>query len=100
MSLDSAAERENLTDADLHIVAEVVRELARKVTSPFSTQHRVLTLARAAGKNTALNTALTLLHRNIMARRKTDPHQPLAPLAPLFKKLELEAQKVLSQPAR
>jgi len=33
-----------------------------------------------------------------MMRRKTDPHQMLALLAPLFKKLELEAQKVLSQP--
>jgi len=103
MPLDSAAKRKNLTEADMHIVAEVVSEMSRQVASPLSTQDRALTLARAALKDIAFKAALALLHRNIIMRRKTDPHllsAPLAPLAPLFQKLELEAQNLLSQPAR
>jgi hypothetical protein len=98
--LDSAPKGKILTEAELRMVVELVSEMARKVASPLSTQARALTLARASLKDPALKTTLTLLHRNIMVRRKTDPNQMLAPLAPLFKKLELEAQKVLSQPAR
>ena len=99
MPLDSTAKRKNLTEPELRIVIEVVSEMARKVASPLSTQARALTLARAALRDAGLKTALTLLHRNILLRRQTDPHQMLAPLAPLFQKVELEAQKVLSQPA-
>jgi len=97
MSLDSTAKQKNLREAELHVVAEVVSEMARAVANPFSTHDRALTIARAARKDTALMTALTLLHRNIMVRRKIDPHHMLAPLAPLFHKLELEAAKVLSR---
>jgi hypothetical protein len=86
-------------EAELGIVAEVVIEMARSVASPFSTHDRALTIARAAQKDSALMTALTFLHRNIMVRRKIDPHHMLAPLAPLFYKLELEAAKILSRSA-
>src|SRR5215470_7442475 len=96
--LEAAPDRRNLTEAELRVVVEVVSEMSRKVASPLDTQARALTLARAALKDPALKRTLALLHRNIMVRRKTDPNQMLAPLAPLFKKLELEAQKVLSQP--
>jgi hypothetical protein len=103
MPLDVDAQRKNLSEADMRIVAEVVSEMSDKVASPLSTEARALTLARAALKDSAFKAALALLHRNIIVRRKTDPLRmsaPLAPLAPLFQKLELEAQNMLSQPAR
>ena len=97
MPLDSAIEQNNPREAELHVVAEVVSEMAHSVSSPFSTHDRALSIARAARKDTALMTAVTLLHRNIVVRRKIDPHHMLAPLGPLFYKLELEAAKILSR---
>ena len=97
MLLESTPTRENLTEAELRILAEVVTEMARALSSPFSTQARAQTLARAARNNAAFKASIVALHRNIIVRRKTDPNHMLAPLTPLFYKLELEAHKVLNR---
>ena len=96
MLLESTSDRNNLTDTEVRMVAEVAIEMSRAVTVPFDLRAGALTLARAALKDTTFRATLAGLHRNIMVRRAKDPRQMLAPLAPLFRNLEREAERVLS----
>ena len=98
MLLESISNRKNLTETELRMVAEVAIEMARAVAGPSSAHTGALTLARAALKDTEFKATLAALHWNIMVRRAKDPHHMLAPLAPLFCKLEQEAERVLSAP--
>ena len=67
--------------------------------SPFSAHARAQTLARAALKDAAFKAELAALRQKVIVRRKVDPRRMLAPLAPVFYKLELEANKLLSRSA-
>jgi len=96
MLLESHASRKNLTETELRMVAEVAIEMAREAKSPFDVQAGALTFARAALKDSAFKAALQALHRKIMTRRTIDPRNMLAPLAPLFRNIEQQAERVLS----
>jgi hypothetical protein len=98
MLLESISNRKNLTEAEQRMVAEVAIEMARAVAGPFSAHTGALTFARAALKDPAFKATLAALHRNMMVRRARDPHHMLAPLTPVFRKLEQEAERVLSAP--
>jgi hypothetical protein len=97
MLVESISNRKNLSETELHMVAEVAIEMARAVAGPSSAHAGAQTLARAALKDAAFKADLAALHQNVIRRRKIDPRHMLAPLAPLFHKLELEANKVLSR---
>ena len=100
MPVESISDRKNLSEIELRMVAEVAIEMARAVAGPFSVHTGAQTLARAALKDTAFKAMLTIVHRNIVVRRATDPHRMLAPLKPLFRNLEQAAEMVLGAPAR
>ena len=86
-----------LTDAELRMVAEVVTELAKYRGTAFDKTSKGTIFARAAMIDPAFKARLVEIHRRLEARRKTDlPRKTLAPLAPLFRDLERDAEAVLS----
>jgi hypothetical protein len=85
-----------LTEAELRMVVEVVTELARFRGTAFDKASQGSTFARAALIDPAFKARLTEIHRRIEARRVTDiPRKILAPLAPLFRGLERDAEWIL-----
>jgi hypothetical protein len=87
----------SLTDAELRMIAEVVTELARFRGSAFDRVANGQAFARAALIDPAFKARLVEIHRRLEARRRTDiPRKMLAPLAPLFRDLERDAEAVLS----
>jgi hypothetical protein len=86
-----------LSDAEFRIVAEVETEMARFRGTSFGETAKGYTFARAALIDPAFKARLAEVHRRLMARRSTDmPHKLLAPIAPLFRDLERDAEAVLS----
>jgi hypothetical protein len=85
-----------LTDAELRMVAEVVSELAKLRGTSFDKAATGFEFARAALIDPAFKARLGEVHRRLEARRKTDlPRKLLAPIAPLFRDLERDAETVL-----
>jgi hypothetical protein len=99
MLSQSMSNRNNLSEAELRMVAEVAIEMARAVRGPSSLQEGALTLARAALKDAEFKAALAAMHRSILLRQSKDPRRMLAPLTPLLSKLERDAEKVLGAAA-
>jgi hypothetical protein len=86
-----------LSDAELRIIAEVVTELAKYRGRSFDKDTKRHMLARAALIDPAFKARLAEIHRRPGARRETDiPVKLLAPLAPLFRDLERDAEAGLS----
>jgi hypothetical protein len=86
-----------LTDAELRMVAMVVTEVAKYRGRSFDKAAKGHTLARAALIDPDFKARLAEIHRRLDARRKTDiAVKLLAPLAPLFRDLERDAEAVLS----
>ncbi len=86
-----------LTDAELRKVAEVVSELAKYRGTSFDKAAIGFSFARAALIDPAFKAKIAEVHRRLEARHKTDlPRKLLAPIAPLFRDLEREAEMVLS----
>jgi hypothetical protein len=86
-----------LSDAEFRMIAEVVAELARYRGTAFDASAQAVTLAHAASADAVFKARLAEIARRIRARRNTDtPRHLLAPLAPLFRDLEREAEAVLS----
>jgi len=84
-----------LTDAELHMVAEVVTEFARCRGSAFNRVAKGHDFARAALIDPAFKARLAEVHRRLEARRATDiPRKMVAPLAPLFRDLERDAERI------
>ena len=86
-----------LTDAELRMIVEVVTELAKYRGTAFDKAGKGTAFARAAMIDPAFKARLVEIHRRLDARRNTDiPVKMLAPLAPLFRDLERDAETVLS----
>jgi len=86
-----------LTDAELRMVADVVTEIARFRGRSFTKNTKAHTFAQAALIDPAFKAKLAEVHRRLEARRAADmPRKLLAPIAPLFRDLEREAEGVLS----
>ena len=85
-----------LSDPELRMIAEVATEMAKHRGRSFDASAFAVTLARAALIDSAFKSRLAELHRRLEARRATIPRRMLAPLAPLFRDLERDAEAVLS----
>ncbi len=88
-----------LTDDELLQIAEVVRALARFRARSFDQIGTADRFARACIASAAFRAKVAEVHRRIEVRRATkEPRRLLAPLAPLFRDLEREAETILSTP--
>jgi hypothetical protein len=86
-----------LTDSELRMVAEVVTEMARYRGTSFDGAAKGAAFARVALIDPAFKAKLTEAHRRITAMRAIDmPRNLLAPIAPLLRDLERDAEVVLS----
>jgi hypothetical protein len=86
-----------LTDAELRMVSEVASELAKLRGTSFDKAATGFTFARAALIDPAFKARLAEVHRRLEACRSTKlPAKLLAPVAPLFRDLERQADAVLS----
>jgi hypothetical protein len=86
-----------LSNAELRMIADVVTELARFRGTSFDKVTKGHAFARAALIDSAFKARLAEVHRRLEARRATkEPRHLLAPLAPLFRDLERDAEAVLS----
>lgn len=94
MTTESVPGPKVLSDAEVRIIAEVAMEMAR---AGFNAHATALTLARASLKDDDIKRALVGMHRSILTRRAVDPHQMLAPMAPLLRELQQRAARVLAR---
>jgi hypothetical protein len=86
-----------LNDAELRMIAELVTELARFRGTSFDKSAKGHAFARAALIDPAFKARLAEVHRRLEVRRSTkEPRRLLAPIAPLFRDLERDAEVVLS----
>ena len=82
--------------AELRMIAEVVSEMAKYRGRSFDASACAVTLGRAAIADRGFRARLVEIHRRIAARRKTDlPREFPAPVAPLFRDLERDAEWIL-----
>ena len=80
------------------MIAEVVTELARFRGTSFDKVAKGHAFARAALIDPAFKVRLVEVHRRLEARRATkEPRKMLAPIAPLFRDLEREAEVILGR---
>jgi hypothetical protein len=84
-----------LTDADLLMVAEVARELAKLRDTSYDKAATGFTLA-AALIDPAFKARLTEVHRRLEAQRSTKSPRHLASIAPLLRDLAGAAEAVVS----
>ena len=90
-----------LSDEELLKIAEVVAELARLRGRDFDQIAVASRFGRAAMASPAFRAKIIEVHRRVEARRATkEPRHLLAPLAPLFRDLEREAETVLNRGER
>jgi hypothetical protein len=87
-----------LTDPEIKMAAEIATEIARTRGKAFDRKATALAFCRAAQADADFRAKLAEVHRRLIARRATDiPRKMLAPIAPLFRDLEREAEGVLSR---
>ena len=85
-----------LNDTEMRMIAEVVTEFARFRGSSFDKAAKGRAFSRAALIDPAFKARLVEVHRRLEARRATDvPPKMLAPIAPLFRDPEREAEVIL-----
>ena len=90
-----------LDDDELKMAAEIVIAMAPGHGRPFDKRATALAFCRAAQADAGFRARLAEVHRQLEARRKTNlPAEILAPLAPLFRDLEREAETVLDRSTR
>jgi hypothetical protein len=86
-----------LSDAELKMVAEIVTEMARSRGAAFDGATKGAAFARAALIDPAFKARLSEAHRRLDVWCVTkEPRTFLAPIAPLFRDLERDAEVVLS----
>ena len=96
MMIDSDPGPTVLSEPEMRIIAEVAMEMARV---GFDAHATAVTLARASLRDAGVKKALALTHRSILTKRAVDPHQMLAPIAPLLRELQQKATRVLATAA-
>jgi hypothetical protein len=86
-----------LSDAELRGIAEVVRAIAASRGKSFDAYAMSGTFTRAALRDGTFKARLAEAHWRLVARQAANvPRELLAPLAPLFRDLERDAEAVLS----
>ena len=95
--LEPILKGQNLTDAELHIVAEVVEELAKIRATSLNKDAKGFSFARAAVIDPNFKAKLLRVHRRLGARRATRiPRQSPVPIRLLLlRDLERHAEVVL-----
>ena len=83
-----------LEDAELLIIGEIVREMARSRVTSFDLGEKGAFFARAAMINPSFMEQLVVVRR-LLERRRTNPRRMLARVEPLFRELELDAERIL-----
>ena len=83
-----------LEDAELLIIGEIVREMARSRVTSFDLGEKGSFFARAAMINPSFMEQLVVVRRLLERRRTTDPRRMLAAVEPLFRELELDAERI------
>ena len=86
-----------LTDVELRGIAEVVSAIAASRGKSFDAHAVGATFTRAALQDGTFKARLAEAHWRLMAGQAVNvPRELLAPLAPLFRDLERDAEAVLS----
>jgi hypothetical protein len=86
-----------LTDAELKMVAQIVTEMARSRGTAFDSAGKGVAFARAALIDPAFRAKLAEAHRRLdVWRLVKEPRDILAPIEPVFRELERNAEVVLS----
>jgi len=80
------------------MAAEIGRETAKGRDRSFDTRAAALKLCRAALADPRFHARLAEVHRRLEIQRASKvPRRLLAPIAPLFRDLERDAERILSQ---
>jgi hypothetical protein len=88
---------QGLKDAELKMAAEIVLEIAKGRGRSFDTRAAALKLCRAALTDRAFRARLAEVHRRLeIQRARKQPRRLLAPIAPLFRDLERDAERILT----
>ena len=86
-----------LTDSELRGIAEVVSAIAASRDKSFDAYAMGSAFTRAALRDDTFKARLAEAHWRLVARQAANvPQELLAPLAPLFRDLERDAETVLS----
>jgi hypothetical protein len=84
-----------LKDAELKMAAEIVMEIAKGRRRQFDGHAAALKLCRAALADPAYRARLAEVHRRLKVQRASkEPRRLLAPIAPLFRDLERDAERI------
>jgi len=84
-----------LEDAELLIIAEIVKEMARSRVTSFDLGEKGAFFARAAMIDPSFMGQLAVVRRHLEVRRATDPRRMLATVEPLFRELERDAERIV-----
>jgi hypothetical protein len=83
-----------LKDAELKMAAEIAMEMAKGRGRSFDTRATALAFCRAALVDPSFRARLAEVHRRLDIHRTTTvPRHLLAPIAPLFRDLERDAER-------
>lgn len=87
-----------LKDAELRMAAEIAAEIAKGRGKQFDVRATALTLCRAAMADKGYRARLAEVHRRLEGRRDLSlrERRVLVPIAPLFRDLERDAERILS----
>ena len=80
------------------MAAEIVTEIAKGRGRPYDRRAAALMLCRAALADPAFRARLGEVHRRLEAQRASDlPPRLRVPIAPLFRDLERDAERILNR---
>jgi len=86
-----------LEDAELRMAAEIVAQMAKGRGRSFDARATALMLCRAALADPSFRARLAEVHRRLQVQRASkEPRRLLAPIAPLFRDLERDAERILT----
>ena len=86
-----------LKDAELKIAAEIVLEIAEGRGRQVDKHAAALMLCRSALADLVYRARLAEVHHRLEVQRASkEPHRLLAPIGPLFRDLERDAERILA----
>jgi hypothetical protein len=86
-----------LKDAELKMAAEIAMEIAKGRGPSFDVRATALAFCRAALADPAFRARLAEAHHRLEVHRASkEPRRMLAPIAPLFRDLERDAERILT----
>ena len=92
------SEVKGLKDTELKMAAEIVTEIAKGRGRQFDRHAAALKLCRAALADPRYRARLAEVHRRLEVHRSAKlPRNLLVPIAPLFRDLERDAERILGR---